>query len=177
MKITTLDQVRNFLNDINAINCGGCGIAAYAMYLWLEKNNLAADYTVCFLYSYIDTDYHTNSAYLESNIGYPTSANHVVLFNTVTGEYIDAEETWTDETWSSSYWGGTNKILKVHKSKIHDFLIKSLMVDDRPVHELYNTSGIWNPAFNRNREITKINKTLGIDLNHVKYVDKLPTFW
>jgi len=138
----TLQEVRNYLADINYISNGGCGIAAYAMYLWLKKNDqLTDDFKFVFLYNgWGDEEYYENNLrVLKNRDGIPVAASHIGIFHN--GIHMDCES----EIKLTRY---------KHIQFIEDeeFLVNALK------------SNSWNHLFDRDKQIPIIEKALDIDL-------------
>lgn len=135
--------VQDFLNEIPAINYGGCGLSAYAMFLWLQKNNmLTEDTQIVFLHhSYSERDFQTNQSFYLQGVGNPVAPEHVVIYRN--GKYID----------SSGVYHRVNKFsfkLAVSLDKAENFLVNSLNDNN------------WNSWFNRPYVAPMIEKELGI---------------
>ena len=135
--------VQEYLNSIETINWGGCGISAYAMFLWLQKNNmLTEDVKVVFLHhSYSANDFQTNQSFYLQGVGKPVAPEHVALIRN--GVTID----------SSGEYKRVNEYdyhLAVSIEKAGDFLVNSLNDNN------------WNSMFDRPSIVPKIEKDLGI---------------
>ena len=135
--------VQNFLNEIPNINCGGCGLSAYAMYLWLRKNNMLDENTqIVFLHhSYSERDFQTNQSFYLQGVGNPVAPEHVVISRN--GKYIDSNGVYTKANEYSFK-------LAVSLEKAEDFLVNSLNDNN------------WNSWFNRPCVAPMIEKELGI---------------
>ena len=135
--------VQDFLNEIPAINYGGCGLSAYAMFLWLQKNNmLTEDLQVVFLHhSYSGEEFATNQTFYLKGVGNPVAPEHVVLYRN--GKYIDSSGVFER---AKEY----DFRLSISLDKAEDFLVKSLNNDS------------WNSCFDRPIYAPKIEKELGI---------------
>lgn len=148
MKLTNLnfDSVLAYLSSINHVNQGGCGIAALAMYRWLELNKLLAADTA-FVYLYRDYDkglYENNRQYIENGEGEINSCNHAVLFHR--GDYIDCSGILCGEFLS-------------------EYPFKQV-VDEEILIESLNTDN-WNCMFDRHNAIPFIEKKFKISLSDV----------
>ena len=145
-KISSLDELRNFLDNIPNINRGGCGISAYTMYCYLEKNNLLKEDTqIIYLHDWCENSVKYNLEFIKGNNNNPTSATHVILYHD--GYYVDSEHKHSclnSFKYSSNYF-------KVPQNITHIFMKLSL-----------NESS-WNPKFNR-KNIIKIEKFIGLYL-------------
>lgn len=135
--------VQDFLNELPAINYGGCGLSAYAMFLWLQKNNmLTEDTQIVFLhYSYSERDFQTNQSFYLQGIGNPVAPEHVVIYRN--GKYID----------STGVYQRVNEYsfkLAVSLDKAENFLVNSLNDDN------------WNSWFDRPSVVPIIEKELGV---------------
>lgn len=135
--------VQDFLNEIPAINCGGCGVSVYAMFLWLQKNNmLTDDVKIVFLHhSYSAKDFKTNQSFYLQGVGNPVAPEHVVLMRK--GVMLDSSGVYVEAN-NYSY------SLTVSLDKIEDFLVYSLNDDS------------WNSWFERPLVVPMIEKELGI---------------
>lgn len=135
--------VQEYLNNIEAINWGGCGISAYAMFLWLQKNDMfTEDVKVVFLHhSYSGKDFQTNQSFYLQGVGKPVAPEHVALMRN--GVIIDS---------SGAYKKANDYAyqLTVSINKAEDFLVNSLNDNN------------WNSMFNRPSIVPKIEKELGI---------------
>jgi hypothetical protein len=135
--------VQEYLDSIETINWGGCGISAYAMFLWLQKNNmLTEDTKVVFLHhSYSGNDFQTNQSFYLQGVGKPVAPEHVALIRN--GVMID----------SSGEYKRVNEYayhLSVSIDKAEDFLVNSLNDNN------------WNSWFDRPTIVPMIEKYLGI---------------
>jgi hypothetical protein len=135
--------VQKYLNKIDCINAGGCGISAYAMFLWLQKNNmLTEDVKVVFLHhSYSASDFATNQDFYLHGVGSPVAPEHVVLM--INGVMIDSTGVFNK---ANDY----DYNLAVSIEKAEDFLVKSLNDNN------------WNSWFDRPKITPRIEKDLGI---------------
>lgn len=135
--------VQDFLNEIPAINYGGCGLSAYAMFLWLQKNNmLTEDTQIVFLHhSYSERDFQTNQSFYLQGVGNPVAPEHVVIYRN--GKYIDSSGVYTRANEYSFK-------LAVSLEKAENFLVNSLNDDN------------WNSWFDRPCVAPMIEKELGI---------------
>jgi len=144
--VTNFNTVLDCLRSINYINGGGCGIAALAMYRWLEANKyLTSNTKVVYLYRNYDKGlYDNNKQYIENGDGEINSCNHAVLFHY--GNYIDCR-------------GVLDKVV------LNDYPFKQLIEEEILVESL-NTD-TWNSMFNREISIPFIEKMLGVDLSDI----------
>jgi hypothetical protein len=135
--------VQEYLNKIDCINAGGCGISAYAMFLWLQKNNmLKEDVKVVFLHHYYSaSDFATNQDFYLYGVGSPVAPEHVVLMRN--GVMIDSTGVFTK---ANDY----DYNLAVSIDKAEDFLVNSLNDNN------------WNSWFDRPNIVPMIEKDLGI---------------
>ena len=135
--------VQEWLNEIDCINCGGCGISAYAMFLWLKKNNmLTEDVKIVFLHHYYSaSDFATNQDFYLQGVGKPVAPEHVVLYRN--GKYIDSGGVYTNANEYSFK-------LDISIEKAEDFLVNSLNDDN------------WNRWFKRPHQVARIERKLGI---------------
>jgi len=135
--------VQDFLNELPAINYGGCGLSAYAMFLWLQKNNMLTEETqIVFLHhSYSERDFQTNQSFYLQGVGNPVAPEHVVIYRN--GKYID----------STGVYHRVNEYsfkLAVSLDKAENFLVNSLNDDN------------WNSWFDRPSVVPIIEKELGV---------------
>lgn len=135
--------VQEYLNEIDCINYGGCGLSAYAMFLWLQKNNmLTEDTQIVFLHhSYSERDFQTNQSFYLQGVGNPVAPEHVVIYRN--GKYIDSSGVYTRANEYSFK-------LAVSLEKAENFLVNSLNDDN------------WNSWFDRPCVAPMIEKELGI---------------
>lgn len=135
--------VQEWLNEIDCINAGGCGISAYAMFLWLKKNNmLTDDVKVVFLHHYYSaSDFATNQDFYLYGVGSPVAPEHVVLMRK--GVMVDSSGVFTK---ADQY----DYNLAVSIEKAEDFLVNSLNDNN------------WNSWFDRPHQVSRIERKLGI---------------
>jgi hypothetical protein len=135
--------VQDFLDEVPNINRGGCGVSVYAMFLWLQKNNMLTDDTkIIFLHhSYSTKDFETNQSFYLQGVGNPVAPEHVVLMRN--GVILDSSGVYIE---SNNY----SYSLTVSLDKIEDFLVYSLNDDN------------WNSMFERPCVIPMLEKELGI---------------
>ena len=135
--------VQDYLNNIDCINAGGCGISAYAMFLWLQKNNmLTEDVKVVFLHHYYSaSDFATNQDFYLHGVGSPVAPEHVVLMRN--GVMVDSTGVFSK---ANDY----DYNLAVSIDKAEDFLVNSLNDNN------------WNSWFDRPSIAPMIEKKLGI---------------
>lgn len=74
----TLDEVRNFLSNINDINRGGCGIAALAMIRWIRKN-LHREVDNIYFEHTRNHDFNNNSNYLKKGVDMIAAPTHIYI--------------------------------------------------------------------------------------------------
>jgi hypothetical protein len=150
-KIKSFKDAVRFLNSIPDINCGGCGIAAVSLYLWLKKNGYNVKNTkVVYLYSDSDS-YRTNQSFLSNEDVYATSCEHAVLYHK--GRYIDSRGVIDDNTHTHP------RVSRYNMSHFIDFDVKFFRASF--------SSDYWNDYFERQKEVPRIEKVLGIDLRDV----------
>lgn len=142
-KYTKLDYVMNFLSALPFINAGGCGVSAYAMYLWLKKENLLTDkFKFVFLhYDYSSDNFSSNKSVLDNGNGRLYAPEHVGV--RYKNKVIDCNGIIDTDNFSL--------FLEIPLEKAEDYLINSLNTDD------------WNFCFDRPKYIKVIEKELGIN--------------
>jgi hypothetical protein len=138
----TFEEVQRFLSSIGVINFGGCGVAAVAMYLWLEEHGqLGADDKIMYLYrNYSFSSYTQNQKLIENNGGNGSSCSHAVL--KYRGCLIDCEE----------------------KVSSKDYAYKQTFNDINLVRLTLNNIHSWNECFDRSRFIPLIEKKLKVKI-------------
>jgi len=151
-KITTLEEVFNYLSWIPRINRGGCGISALAIYRWLEKENLLIKNPVLkwkntkFVFLYDNCHrfvLDNNRIAVKDHNTDPIAPNHAVLFHM--GEYIDSDGI----------------------VDVSGFKWMQNITEEEFVIRANNSLDYWNPDFNRNKYLKVISKKLGIDLSDI----------
>lgn len=149
MKLKSLSSVQKFLSKIENIGEGGCGISALAMYRWIKEKGEIENTKFVFLYNYSDKDrYINNKRVLRDEEEEAQSSTHCVLL--YKGDFIDC-----DGKFNVSKYGWIQIIDE------EDFIKRALdNVED------------WNSAFDR-RNINKIEKKLGIDLEDIKGLNEI----
>lgn len=161
MTTRQINPIRKILDDIPYINEGGCGVAALAMYRWLEKKELLDNPKFIYGYKYTGhAGYINNSLILKDNVlpekcacldyPYPQSASHVALENAglifCTEKYYDSYEDLY------KYYNVIDNV---------DYVVQTL------------NDGIltWNSYFNRSKYIPEIENKLGISLSDIILFD------
>jgi len=141
----TLQEVRNYLSNVNGINFGGCAIAAIAMKRWLNENT---DKEVKIIYAFESGDddtYIENSLALRDIDEYNfTSCTHAGIKLQNQSDVIDCYNSWS-------------------RSKYKYTLT---MPEDAVINSLNEGIEDWNPEFDRNN-IKKISKELKVDLSDI----------
>ncbi len=143
--MNTLQEVRNYLEDIPKIDHGGCGLAALAMYRWLKKNHKGRRKRLLFVYLYsqkTDSYFTNNKKILEGNMGEPTSCGHACIY--YDGKYMDSSIII-----DVSYYGSVQHITE------EEFIKDSI-----------NNIGKWNVKFDR-YYVDVIAEALDIDLSDI----------
>ena len=156
----TLDDVRAYLDQIPNINYGGCAISAYAMYLWLEKNNqLNNDTTIVYGYSF-DHDGDEVSE-LENNVKNHNfnedsinSCSHAMLFHN--GKYYDSSRVVDDFKNEFDF----SLLYFIPKEVLKKFMYFSLQ-EGRGFK--------WNTAFKRKYNVPLIENNLDIKIFEAAY--------
>jgi hypothetical protein len=146
-------KVLKYLDSIRYINNGGCGVAALAIYRWLEKNNMLRDTKIVFLYDYGTHHlYKHNYDILKNNKNdIPEGAPHIVIKRL--NKYLDSEGVLS------------NKYINFHycdKLEVDaEFLLTAVN----------NNLDMWCRLFNRKEYLPKISRKLKIDLSDVVHVN------
>lgn len=147
-KLKTLAEVRQYLSSIERINQGGCGVAALAMYKWLAKHD-EIDHHFKFVFCYASYDEYTyvnNVGVLKNKIGKAIACEHIGIY--YDDKYLDCNS----ELPLTRY--GTIQFVSYDQTWF--------------IQNAINNIGSWNPAFNRNKWIPKIEKELGISLKEIE---------
>jgi hypothetical protein len=144
----TFDEVREFLSRIPSIHGGGCGIAALAIYKWLEKNdelNHDFRFVICYDPDYDDDNrYLNNMKVLRTKEGKAMATSHIGIVNG--GVPIDC-------------WG------PIHLTR---YGLIQFVQFEWFMTNMINNRGSWNPSFNRRDNIPYIEQILDIDLSEIK---------
>ena len=158
-EILSLNELREFLNNIENINYGGCAISAYSIYCYLEKTNqLLLDTKIIYIHRKYDIDgYNNNCSFINNgcNSLECDSASHVILYHN--GYYLDSNlkqnniKDFINEFYEFCSYDEFIT-LEIPQHLTHIFLKKSL------------NEGSWNPDFNR-KNIEIIEKKLDLKLN------------
>jgi hypothetical protein len=145
VRYNRFDEVRNFLSAIPYIDAGGCGISAYAMYLWLKKENqMPQDFKFVFLHYNCSADnFYSNRSALENGSGRIYAPEHVAI--KYKGEVIDSENVLDTDDFGLFF--------EIPLEKAEDYLVNSLNTDD------------WNNWFDRPKFTKIIEKELGIEFS------------
>ena len=144
-----LTKVLKYLNSIENINRGGCGIAALAIYRWLENNDMLRDTEIVLLYDY-NTHYLYSHNYkiLKSNSnGIPHGAPHIVLKRL--NRYFDSEGFLSKRGLASRYCDMLSVDVNFLLTAINDNI------------------DCWNYEFKRKNNVLNIANQLNIDLSDV----------
>ncbi len=133
----TLQETREFLLKIPYINNGGCGIAALSMFLASQNENTQ----VIYMYrNYSESSYKNNKRVLETGEGNAEAAEHVALL-LENGVIIDCEK----------------------EVDINDYQYSNTTTD---INFIINSieNGSWNPFFDRNKYLPKIEKFINFQI-------------
>jgi hypothetical protein len=139
----TLKSVENFISKIPYINAGGCGIAALAMYRWIENNKpeLLNKTEILFIYRDDEEDYKTNCELLQTNKTVLKVPSHVVI-------------KVKKKLYNNMHWRTYQE---------HTVTLKHL------INTINNTKKCnWNTMFHRDPNTSIISKKLNVNLNDVK---------
>ncbi len=147
MEIKSLEEAKQFLNEIPYINRGGCGISALSLYRWIKKNQEDKNVKFVFLYT-SKTDYLNNENVLKNKTGKAESPSHAVLL--YDGHFVDSHE---DITFSDLSDDGFRWLQIIEEE---EFIKQSIKNKDS-----------WNSSFDR-ENIQKIEENLKIDLSDIK---------
>ena len=142
------EEMREFLNSIPSINSGGCGVAALAMYRWIEKNMLEYKVDVIFhMFHREKNQYKNNKKLIKTNqyCNDLVAPSHIGIQIKNVTPVLDSEKTLDKHSY-----------VFVIKTNSEDVLINAL-----------NNVDTWNPMFNRKKRVPLIEKRLGIDLSDV----------
>ncbi|MFO7969745.1 MAG: hypothetical protein R6U15_06550 [Candidatus Izemoplasmatales bacterium] len=143
-KMRTLKQVQKYLDDIPNINSGGCGVSALAMKKWLKKNK-NKDVKIKFLYRGHEFAYMKNDEILKGNEkeNLRAPAHCCIIYG-------------------KKHKDSTGDIL------LRDFSTRHEIPNDKMFIDCVKDDSTWNPCFERDMYIPKIEKDLGISLKEVK---------
>ena len=142
-KVSTFEEVQNYLSVIPYINYGGCGISALAMYRWLKKHNQLKHTKFVYLYcKNSEETYVRNQKTLKGELNNPLAPSHVILLHD--GKQIDIE---------------------FESDTVYYF--RHVVEDERFLIKTINTLESWNADFNRKVYVRMIEKKLGIDLSDI----------
>lgn len=138
-----------FLDNIENINYGGCGVAALALYRWLQKNESIDGVKIVFCYSGYEQDtLENNRSKLDEGDINLLAPSHVMLYRS--GRYFDSE-------------GG----LELPRYPLLQFIELSVLLAtiNEPNGEHYLDG--WNETFDR-EAIPVIEKGLDVDLSDIE---------
>jgi hypothetical protein len=139
----TLKSVEKFISTIPYINAGGCGIAALAIYRWIENNKpeLLNKTEILFIYMDDEKDYKTNCKLLQTKKTVLKVPSHVVI-------------KVKRKLYNDMYWRTYKK---------HTVTLKHL------INTINNTKKYnWNTMFYRDPNTSIISKKLNVNLTDVK---------
>ena len=154
------EEMREFLNSIPSINSGGCGVAALAMYRWVEKNMPDYKADVIFHMFHRSKDHYTNNKKLIKTNQFCNdlvAPSHIGIQIKNVTPVLDSEKSLKKDLYGF-----------VIKTNSEDVLINAL-----------NNVDTWNPMFNRKKRVPRIEQHLGIDLSDVIQHDTedIDMFW
>jgi len=145
MKKIKLGELLKKLNQIDCINSGGCGIAAIAIYKFLEKNNLLNKKTqILYTYNLWHNSIYKNNLKNKANNKVLDAPTHVVI--KYRKKYIDSNGI---------------KIKLYPKKLYHEVTLEDLI-------KCIKNPFKWNMEFDRTIEIPKIEKIFNISLKEIK---------
>jgi len=143
-ELEILRKLLKQLNKIDSINSGGCGIAALAIYRFLEKHNLINNTKIIYLYAYDDASIYYNNIHNQKNNSILDAPAHVILKHE--NSYIDSR-------------GIKDRIICNWKEYKQELNVKELLISVK--------KSDWNPFFNKRDSIPLIEKIFDIDLSDV----------
>lgn len=142
MTCKSLEEVMDYLSNIPDINAGGCGISALAMYRWLKKHNLLNNTKFVYLH-FSMSEYEDNRLAMVNGTKLFAPPHCVLEHN---GILIDSDG----------------------EVDTYEFGEHHLTIDDERVIVDSINSDDWNPSFDREKWVPKIEKRLGINLSDVE---------
>jgi len=138
-----ISDIAQFLAGIPSINSGGCGIAAYVMAKKLEERGITVS---CAFLDDVRFRFNTNKKALETNsLSSLRTPNHIVL--QFEDFVFDCNGRFYYEEW-------------IWYEKEDSLFNLNISVLPAVIH--YSE---WNPEFNREKEIPRIEESLKIDLS------------
>jgi len=152
------EKMREFLNTIPSINSGGCGVAALAMYRWVEKYMPEYKADVIIHMFHRKKDHYSSNRKLIKNNSFCNdllAPSHIGIEIKKMTPVLDCERTLKKEQYGF-----------VIKTNSEDVLINAI-----------NNVDTWNPMFNRKKRVPLIEEELDIDLSDVIQHDTSDSFF
>lgn len=143
MKFKEFKPLASYLDSIDNINYGGCGISAYFIYSLFKEQKKKPE--IVFLYSPGSCRYDENNEALKGN-GHAQSCNHVMV--KVGDTCYDSEGEHKFKDLFEGDWAEYEHYHIVNKK----FLLEAIK------------KGRWNSMFDRDQEVPKMEKKIGINL-------------
>lgn len=146
----TFQEVREYLSNIPSIHFGGCGVSALAMGLWLENNGAdMSNFKLVLLHSdYNIHKYQKNVSFIQGKSNTAESCTHVII--NWEGVDMDCSNEGKEVKFINSPFE-----LRINFENYKKFLSNAL------------NYGFWNPSFNREAWIPRIEKKLGINIQEI----------
>lgn len=146
--IQTFRDVREYLSNIPYIHQGGCGLSAYVMYKWLEKNRKTNSFKFVFEFGERKLKVKNTRIIKTKNEKIaPAMPYHVII------QYIG-----NDMDANGKYRRGKYSYYHDVPCKEGKWLLERMLMEEHR----------WNDCFNRKYYQSRIEKTLNIDLCHLK---------
>ncbi len=143
----SLNEIRDYLSNIRNINRGGCGVAALAIYDQAIREGKKAKIVFCWdIWSLIfdDGSYERHERYKEGSARKPPACSHVIV--KVGHKYYDSDQTFTKKLVNDRFRRRDEAVTREH-------LVAAI-----------KNEGEWNDAFDRRKNLPKIQKYLGYPL-------------
>ena len=147
-KPKTFEEVRQYLASFSCISGGGCGVAALAMYKWLDKQGeIEDDFKFVLCYRVRDEEtYINNVGVLRNKNGKAQACDHIGIY--YDGKYIDCRRSLDLTDYGT---------------------IQFISYDDTWfMQNALNNVGTWNTMFDRKQHIPEIEEALDISLKEIE---------